>query len=229
MKIEKQQLEHPQLQAFLKRVPKGARLFRQGEAGKTMFVLLSGIVELSADDESDRAIVSLVQEGDFFGEQALISEGEYHRAFGARAHTDISFLEIGTYEFSVIQKKFPDLIANLLKGIFGVAASRLKRANELIHLLRYSDNSERLIHLILYLCEVAGKQTARGVEVFLSISAIEYYIEVSPTLVEEVLKTLIQQNLLTPVSKDLYLIPDPEKLRNHMPKIVRRVSAVPIV
>ncbi len=233
MKIDKELLQHPELMAFLKRVPKGSRLFRQGEAGKTMFILLSGIVELSADADvdpkGDHAVVSLVHEGDFFGEQALISEGDYHRAFGARANTDLTYLEIGSYEFALIQKKFPYIVADILKGIFRVAAYRLKRANELIHLLKSSDNNERFIQLILYLCEVAGKQTPEGTEVFLSIAAIRFYLEVDQLLVKKVLSELVHHKLLQPVANDRYLIPDANRLRNHMPHIVRRLSTVPIV
>ena len=51
----------------------GEAVFRKGEAGNTMFLVLSGAVGISDGDLSDENLLDTIGPGDFFGEMALIA------------------------------------------------------------------------------------------------------------------------------------------------------------
>lgn len=57
---------------FGMRCEKGIVIFREGEDGETMYIIQSGAVEISRDKHGKKVVLALLEEGDFFGEMALI-------------------------------------------------------------------------------------------------------------------------------------------------------------
>lgn len=73
----------------------GEVLFRRDEAGGSMFVILSGIVEL---DFGEELTLGYLGPGEFFGELGLLISG-HRRNADARAWTKLALLELGQGEF----------------------------------------------------------------------------------------------------------------------------------
>lgn len=57
---------------FGMRCEKGTVIFREGEDGETMYIIQSGAVEISRDKRGEKAVLAILEEGDFFGEMALV-------------------------------------------------------------------------------------------------------------------------------------------------------------
>lgn len=99
--------------ASVRTAPKGAFLFRQGEAAREMFLLQSGRVrlkEISADGRE--FLVRFVRPGEVFGDRAAIAGTEY----GASAVSDTPVRTYGwtTEMMAALAKDVPRLATNLL-------------------------------------------------------------------------------------------------------------------
>jgi len=53
-------------------VEAGEVIFRQGEKGIDLFVIQTGIVEISRGEGAQRAVMATLRQGDFFGEMSVL-------------------------------------------------------------------------------------------------------------------------------------------------------------
>jgi CRP/FNR family transcriptional regulator, cyclic AMP receptor protein len=215
--------------SFFKRlvrtVDTGDYLFRQGQRGNTMYIILQGQLELLAERDGEDHLIAVMQAGQFLGEKAMVKDTPYQRAFSARAMTSVSALELSVKELSVIQKEAPELMINVMKKSFEVAAERLDRANYLIRILRSSDNLRRLCDCIQYLCHTTGEKSVEGVRVPLTVDNIYYYIDMDRKQIESCLKRLVAKKLLIPAGDDHYTIPDETALFAYFEEMRTAIAA----
>lgn len=88
----------------------GEWIYREGEEGTLLFVLLAGEVELSIA----RAVATSLEAPDFFGEASAL--GCARRLDSARAATSIRILPIGPARLKAIAEKHPTLLAVLTEA-----------------------------------------------------------------------------------------------------------------
>lgn len=88
----------------------GEWIYREGEEGTLLFVLLAGDVELSADG----AVADRLRAPDFFGEASAL--GCVCRPDGARAATAARVLPIGPARLAALAEKHPTLRAVLAEA-----------------------------------------------------------------------------------------------------------------
>lgn len=91
--------------------PKNAVIMREGEAGIFMYVVMDGIVRITAGEK----IVELVKAGGVFGEMALVDQSK--RAASAAAGTDCSLMSINRNDFLSLIKTNPAFGLSLLKAL----------------------------------------------------------------------------------------------------------------
>src|SRR5579859_2146183 len=127
--------DHPSLQSYVREIPKGRYLFRQGERGTTMFIIIKGIVELRSERGGKERVIGFMEAGQFLGEKAILQELPHQRVFSARATSDLRIVEIGLLEIDKIQKVHPEIMTDILKTSFQIAAKRLEWSNRLIAVL----------------------------------------------------------------------------------------------
>lgn len=90
-------------------VPAGTLLFREGEPGEYLLVVLTGQLEIVKELGSpDERIVALRTTGDHIGEMSLISPGGT-RSASVRAHTDVTLLKMTRTEFDELLHRQPRL------------------------------------------------------------------------------------------------------------------------
>jgi CRP/FNR family cyclic AMP-dependent transcriptional regulator len=114
------------------------------EVGSTMFVILSGRVKISrVSDDGREVILSILSEGDFFGEMSLL-DGQT-RSANVTATEISELLVIRREEFLQLLRDFPQIAINLLKEL----AQRIRKGDEHIKSLSLQDATGRVASTLL--------------------------------------------------------------------------------
>jgi signal transduction histidine kinase len=122
--------------AVVRAVPAGTVICREGEEGEAIFAVVEGRVEIvkQLDDESERRLHQ-AGPGEFFGEMAILQEGE--RSATVRAAGPVTLLEIGRDPFLRVLGRSPSLsirflvrLTDRLRDADQKAISELRQANE---------------------------------------------------------------------------------------------------
>lgn len=114
MKIE-QLLEH---QTDVLMLPAGQTLFSEGDAGDTMYVLVSGKAEVRLRGK----LIDTIGDGAVIGEMAIIDNSP--RSATVVATEDCSMLAIDAYRFSTMTREVPEFALYVMRAM----ADRLRRA-----------------------------------------------------------------------------------------------------
>ena len=105
--------------------PKGEVLFRRGDPGQDLYVILDGtvdfFVEQKTDGKSESRIVNSAGPGGIFGELAMFGSGL--RTVGARARADATLGRLGREDLERLIQADPGIAVELL----GVVSSHLAR------------------------------------------------------------------------------------------------------
>jgi len=126
--------------APLRTYASGRCIFKEGESGKTRYVVMSGEVELRIKGKS----VETVRKGGVLGEIALLKGGA--RSATAVAQGECVLKPISQRQFSRLVKRSPDFSLQVMQTL----ADRLKRMNRRYRLPAVVADAE------------AGKAQARG-------------------------------------------------------------------
>lgn len=115
----------------------GQEIFREGDPGDGLYVVTSGLVEISGQmNPSRRQILSQVGPGQVFGEMAVIEQLPRSAGATARQPTTVAFL--GRSEMQALLEKTPALATALLQ----LVSHRLRDFNQ--QYLRETVQAERL-------------------------------------------------------------------------------------
>lgn len=105
--------------------PRNATIVRQGEAGSALYVIEAGQVVV----ERNGQMLSFLEEGDFFGEMALIAQQPHSASVRTLTPTDLLVLSAESFQHILTQR--PDLELQLQAVVRQRrAADREKQANE---------------------------------------------------------------------------------------------------
>ncbi|MFO0965301.1 MAG: GNAT family N-acetyltransferase [Gemmataceae bacterium] len=109
----------------------GAVVFREGEAGEQMHVVLEGEVAISVTGsgagETPRATVGVVRSGECLGEVSLLT-GAPHSA-GARARTKVETAVLSRGDLAELIRQRPDIGQRIYKNLAVGIGEKLKRLN----------------------------------------------------------------------------------------------------
>ena len=100
----------------------GQSLFREGERGDDMFVLLDGCIDVLAGGK----VVDTAQSGALLGEMALIDRSP--RSASAVARTDCKLAKIDLRRFHFLVQQTPFFATHVMQ----VLAQRLRKMNHLV-------------------------------------------------------------------------------------------------
>jgi Fe-S-cluster-containing hydrogenase component 2/thioredoxin reductase/CRP-like cAMP-binding protein len=103
----------------LKKLKAGETLFKEGDAGDTLYLLRSGNLTLTRKSDSGPVVVAQLRSGELAGELAVMSDGQRHETAVATVATEL--IEIGRAEFGELMKRRDSRIEPLQNG----AAERL--------------------------------------------------------------------------------------------------------
>lgn len=140
------------------RVPRGDVIFAEGEPGDRMYVILDGKVKLGQTSVDGReSLLAVLGPGEVFGELSLFDPGP--RTATATAVTDVVVIGLGHDNLRPWLAGRPEVAESLLQAL----AQRLRRTNETLADLVFSDVPGRVAKLLLELADKFGQPGAEGV------------------------------------------------------------------
>ena len=121
------------------------------EVGSTMFIILNGRVKISRiSDDGREVILSILSDGDFFGEMSLLDG--HTRSANVTAIEESELMVIRREEFLQMLRDFPQIAINLLKEL----AQRIRKSDEHIKSLSLQDATGRVASTLLRIAEDSG-------------------------------------------------------------------------
>ncbi len=213
-------LNEEQLKKFARLYSPGEYLFRQGDLGNTMFIIVGGQIELIEERDGNSTMVAMISPGQVLGEKAFLTDIPYRRTFSARAKVQTPTLEFDRKNLKVVETLIPDFATRML----GVAASRLDRSNRIINILRPFDPAERFVQVVLFLRDDVGIKGSEGVEFPIDPSDFYQLGNLDKTTTEFCLNSVLKINILKKTKKG-YVIVDENALRQYVSELRERVAA----
>jgi CRP-like cAMP-binding protein len=144
----------------LVKINKGAFLFREGDSGEHVYVIVEGKLKLGTSSGDGREnLLSILGPGEMFGELSLFDPGP--RTSTATAVTDVKLLSLGHEKLIPWLRENPEVSLQLLARL----AQRLRRTNEAVGDLVFSDVPGRVAKALIDLGERFGKESPEGLYV----------------------------------------------------------------
>ena len=139
---------------------RGETVFTEGEQGDTLYIVLSGKVKVGRRAADGREnMLSVMGPSDMFGELSLFDPGP--RTATATVLTDARLASLAHASLRPWIKDRPEIAEQLLR----VLARRLRRTNDALADLIFTDVPGRVAKALLGLAERFGTQEADGVRV----------------------------------------------------------------
>jgi len=122
-------MEEKQLRSFVQfmevvRVRQFAEVFRRGEHGNAMYLVLEGELRARVMVDGKETTLSTMGVGDFFGEISLLDEGP--RSADVLANSDSLLLKISAAAFDRVMREAPALAAAFLYGLSKSIGARVR-------------------------------------------------------------------------------------------------------
>ena len=138
-------------------VVKGEVLFYEGEPGDDLFLILNGKIKLGhASTDGRESLMAVLGPGEMFGELSLFDPGP--RTSTAKALTETNALRLSNAQLMPWLAGRPEVAASLLQAL----ARRLRRTNEAMADLVFSDVPGRVAKALMELGEKFGTLTSNG-------------------------------------------------------------------
>ena len=191
------------------RYTKHQTIFREGDPGQSVYLILSGsvaVVRIASDGRE--TILSILKERDFFGEMSVFDTSV--RAAGVRTMTDAEVGVIERDDFLALIDKTPRIGRLLVIAL----SERLRAANKLIAATTSQDIRARLASLLLNLMQNFGEPVSTGTRISLRLTNQEMANMIGTTR-ETVNRTLNRfwDERLIDMRTAHVIVAEPEKLR----------------
>ena len=146
--------------AFSRKFDKGQLIILADESGDTLFIIRKGRVKVSLIHEDGREfILSMLGEGEVFGELALLDDQPRSANVSALEETDLLMLR--RTDFLQLVQGIPQIAVALLEEL----ASRLRRTDEQVGGLALLTVHNRVAKTILRLAADRGVKSAAGIRI----------------------------------------------------------------
>jgi CRP/FNR family transcriptional regulator, cyclic AMP receptor protein len=190
-------------------IARGERLFDEGDAGDKLYVALEGKVKLTRTAADGREnLLSVIGPGEMFGELSLFDPRP--RTQTATALTDSRLAALDHQALRDWLTGRPDMALHLLRAL----AQRLRRTNEVMTDLVFTDVPGRVAKALLDLADRFGVQRPDGVQVNhdLTQEELAQLVGASRETVNKALADFVGRGWIQLSAKSVLLV-DPERLR----------------
>ena len=139
------------------KIAKGSILFKEGDDGEHVYIIIDGKLKLGTSSGDGREnLLSILGPGEMFGELSLFDPGP--RTSTATAVTDAKLLSLSHEKVIPWLKQNPEVSLQLLTRL----SQRLRRTNEAVGDLVFSDVPGRVAKALIDLGDRFGKTTPEG-------------------------------------------------------------------
>ena len=182
--------------------PRGSTIIFAGEASDSIFYITKGSVSVIIEDDNGREIiVSYLNEGDFFGEIAMLGEGK--RTAWVKAKTECEVAELGYQKFIELSQRDTSILHQLINQM----ADRLGKTTQKVGDLAFLDVTGRVARALLDLSNEPDAMThPNGMQIKITRQEIGRIVGCSREMVGRVLKTLEEQGLVTVKGKTMVVL-----------------------
>ena len=191
---------------FARDFPRGTVLFTEGDAGREMFVVRSGMVGISKNVQGVEKFLSTLGPGEFFGEMSVLNGRP--RTATATVLEDAQLLILDPKTFEAMLRGNGEIALRMIKKL----ADRLAEADVQIENLLLRDPKSRVVHYLLHAIEARGKPEADGTRVPLQIADLPATLGLKPEQVKQSMQDLTRAKVAT-FAVDSVLVRDVDKLR----------------
>ena len=141
-------------------VPRGEAVFHEGDRGDRLYVIVEGKIKLGrASGDGRENLLAVLGPGEMFGELSLFDPGS--RNATGTAVADTVLIGMGSDDLDAWLRGRPEVARHLLRAL----ARRLRRTNEALADLVFSDVPGRVAKALLDLSERFGRPTDDGLRV----------------------------------------------------------------
>jgi CRP/FNR family cyclic AMP-dependent transcriptional regulator len=148
-----------------RRFAKHAVLVYEGDPGDALFIVVKGNVAVTRlSNEGKESILSILKEGDFFGEMGVLDASPRSATIKALGDVEVAMLS---------RKDFLDLLGrspNMSLSLVMTLSSRLRATNQAIQAASYQDIRTRLAALLLNLEKNFGERVEGGTRLTLRLT-----------------------------------------------------------
>ena len=196
--------------AMVRHVPSDAIILLAEEEGDTLFVIVNGRVKVTVMSEDGREVIlSILKDGDIFGEMSLIDGKPRSASVISTAETELILLR--RPDFLSRLSRFPEMASKMLATL----AERLRRTNRQVESLALLDVYGRIDGTLLQLADDQGENSDQG----LTIAERPVHQEIANMAgttretVSRVLNDLERRGYLARDGRSI-IIQDPNRLRD---------------
>jgi CRP/FNR family transcriptional regulator/CRP/FNR family cyclic AMP-dependent transcriptional regulator len=195
--------------AIRRRYPKDAVIFFENEEGDFFFMILEGRIKVTIlGDDGREVILSMLGQGDFFGEMALLDNEP--RSATAIAVEESELLSLHRNDFQAVLSDNRSIMGALIR----ILTARLRRANHQISTLALLDVYGRVARVIVDTARDEGKRLKDGRIAFRRATHQEIANRIGTTreTVTRMLKDLERQGMIHIEGREIIVQPDFEKV-----------------
>ncbi len=139
---------------------RGEVLFEEGDPGERLYIITEGKIKLGhSSDDGRESLLAILGPGEIIGELTLFDPGP--RSTTATAVSSASMLSLDHADLMAVLDTSPEVAKHMLRAL----AQRLRRTNESLSDLVFSDVPGRVAKSLLDLADRFGTVTDNGVHV----------------------------------------------------------------
>ncbi|MGD2136214.1 MAG: Crp/Fnr family transcriptional regulator [Gemmatimonadales bacterium] len=181
-----------------KSYPKGSVILFEDDPGDALYVVLTGQVKVVLIGEDGREVIlSMLKEGDFFGEMSLIDDQP--RSAHVIAVDDSNLLVLRREDFRACLEESPRIALGLLQAL----SRRLRRADDKIGGLVLLDVNGRVARLLI---ELADEHDGRIIPRKVTHHTIAQMIGSSRETVSRTIRDFAERGLIEVSRKDITVL-----------------------
>ncbi len=201
--------EEALFQRFGKEIARGTVLFREGDAGKEMYVLQAGKIAISKKVREVEKVLATLGPGEFFGEMAIISNKP--RNATATVEENARLLVIDPRTFEAMIRGNSEIAVRMIKKL----AERLSEADAQIETLLLSDPASRVVQQILNLCQNRGRAVDGGIEIDFPVRDLPRELSVGEAAIRRLLVRLHDARLIH-LDGERLVVPETARLFDYL-------------
>lgn len=209
-------------QSKVRKLKKGDPVYLPTEQADGVLLIAQGRVKVChATPDGKQSILGFLDVGEVFGELSILGNDRRDEYVEATEKTTLVLLPKDA--INAVLRKYPELVMGITK-LIGV---RRQRVEKRLRNLLFRSNRERVIHLLIELCEKYGRRSEAGVSLDIRLSHQEMASIIGSTreTVTVVLGQLQKENLIQ-IARRRVVILDLHRLAEAVNETAPSVGAI---